>query len=133
MDTNKMIWGLPRNAQGGLRYSVLAQAAAITVATIGAAHAQQAASTGSVVKQDVIVVTGIRKGIEDAISVKKGADGIVESVSAEDIGKLPDSSIAESIARQTANRNFRCTAVHDCRVDRPPAWRGRTARERPCI
>lgn len=46
-----------------------------------------------------VVVTGIRRGIEGAISVKKNADAIVEAVSAEDIGKLPDSSIAESIAR----------------------------------
>ncbi|MFY7915506.1 MAG: TonB-dependent receptor, partial [Rubrivivax sp.] len=48
---------------------------------------------------DTVTVTGIRKGIEDAISVKKNADSIVESISAEDIGKLPDVSIAESIAR----------------------------------
>ncbi len=50
-------------------------------------------------KTEEIVVTGIRKGIEDAISVKQGSSSIVESVSAEDIGKLPDVSIAESIAR----------------------------------
>lgn len=48
---------------------------------------------------DTVVVTGIRKGIEDAISVKKNSDSIVEAISAEDIGKLPDNSIAESIAR----------------------------------
>ena len=47
----------------------------------------------------VVEVTGIRRGIENAINVKKGSDSIVEAVSAEDIGKLPDSSIAESIAR----------------------------------
>jgi iron complex outermembrane recepter protein len=46
-----------------------------------------------------ITVTGIRRGIENAINVKKGNDSIVEALSAEDIGKLPDSSIAESIAR----------------------------------
>ncbi|OGB00822.1 MAG: hypothetical protein A3E25_10130 [Burkholderiales bacterium RIFCSPHIGHO2_12_FULL_69_20] len=46
-----------------------------------------------------VVVTGIRRGIESAISVKKNADSIVEAISAEDIGKLPDTSIAESIAR----------------------------------
>lgn len=48
---------------------------------------------------NTVTVTGIRKGIEDAISVKKNADAIVESISAEDIGKLPDNSIAESISR----------------------------------
>lgn len=46
-----------------------------------------------------VTVVGIRKGIEDAISVKKNSGSIVEAISAEDIGKLPDSSIAESIAR----------------------------------
>src|SRR4029079_3725923 len=46
-----------------------------------------------------VVVTGIRHGIEDAIEIKKGNDSIVEAVSAEDIGKLPDTSIAESISR----------------------------------
>ena len=48
---------------------------------------------------ETVTVTGIRKGIEDAISVKKNSDSIVEAISAEDIGKLPDNSIAESIAR----------------------------------
>ncbi len=59
-------------------------------------YAQQAAEAQKV---ETVTVTGIRKGIEDAISVKKNSDNIVESISAEDIGKLPDNSIAESIAR----------------------------------
>ena len=46
-----------------------------------------------------VTVSGIRRGIEAAISVKKNSTSIVEAISAEDIGKLPDSSIAESIAR----------------------------------
>jgi iron complex outermembrane receptor protein len=46
-----------------------------------------------------INVTGIRRGIEASINVKKDAVGIVEAISAEDIGKLPDISIADSIAR----------------------------------
>ncbi len=46
-----------------------------------------------------VVVRGIRKGIQDAITAKKKSSQIVEAVSAEDIGKLPDNSIAESIAR----------------------------------
>ena len=48
---------------------------------------------------DTVVVTGIRGGIERAIDTKKNATSIVEAVSSEDIGKLPDISIAESIAR----------------------------------
>jgi iron complex outermembrane receptor protein len=56
------------------------------------------ASNGNVGVQTV-KVTGIRRGIEAAISVKKNSDSIVEAISAEDIGKLPDQSIAESISR----------------------------------
>ncbi|WP_310386710.1 TonB-dependent receptor [Roseateles sp.] len=48
---------------------------------------------------ETVTVTGIRRGIEAAISIKKNSDNIVEAVSAEDIGKLPDNSIAESISR----------------------------------
>lgn len=48
---------------------------------------------------DTIVVTGFRRALENAINQKKNAEQIVESVSAEDIGKLPDASIGESIAR----------------------------------
>ena len=48
---------------------------------------------------DRVTVTGIRAGIEGAISVKRDSTSIVEAISAEDIGKLPDVSIAESIGR----------------------------------
>ncbi|MDP9123978.1 MAG: TonB-dependent receptor [Pseudomonadota bacterium] len=77
--------------------SVHAQAAAAPATPASAAAAPAAAASAPV--DQSVVVYGIRKGIEDAISVKKNSDNIVEAISAEDIGKLPDSSIAESIAR----------------------------------
>lgn len=46
-----------------------------------------------------IVVKGFRSSIENSIAAKKGSSSIVEAISAEDIGKLPDVSIAESLAR----------------------------------
>ena len=57
---------------------------------------QQAADA---VALDTVVVTGIRRGIESAISVKRDSTSIVEVISAEDIGKLPDVTIGESISR----------------------------------
>jgi iron complex outermembrane receptor protein len=72
-------------------------AASGTVFAQGAAAAPQPAASAPVVGQSVTVV-GIRKGIEAAISVKKNSDQIVEAISAEDIGKLPDTTIAESLA-----------------------------------
>jgi iron complex outermembrane receptor protein len=62
----------------------------------GVALAQQAPAAG---EPQTVTITGIRRGIESAISVKKNADGVVEAISAEDIGKLPDTTIAESLAR----------------------------------
>ncbi len=46
-----------------------------------------------------IVVTGFRASLMSAINKKKTSEQVVESISAEDIGKLPDASIGESIAR----------------------------------
>lgn len=46
-----------------------------------------------------IVVSGYRQSLENAIALKRESSQIVEAVSAEDIGKLPDNSIAEAIAR----------------------------------
>src|SRR5690348_2232015 len=62
----------------------------------GAAMAQDSTQDGA---PSQVVVTGIRGSIESSIAIKKDADNIVEAITAEDIGKLPDTSIAESIAR----------------------------------
>ncbi|WP_018995600.1 TonB-dependent receptor [Hirschia maritima] len=48
---------------------------------------------------DVITVTGIKSSIANALATKKQSNSIVEAISAEDIGKLPDLSIADSLAR----------------------------------
>jgi iron complex outermembrane recepter protein len=62
------------------------------------AYSQQQAESTSGAEQTV-TVTGVRAAIESAINVKHSSDNIVEAISAEDIGKLPDTSIAESISR----------------------------------
>lgn len=58
-----------------------------------------APSTDDALTLDKVTVTGIRAAIESSISVKRESTSIVEAISAEDIGKLPDVSIAESLAR----------------------------------
>lgn len=62
-----------------------------------AAQAAEAAAEESDV--EVISVTGIRGSLIKSQAIKMSSSSIVESISAEDIGKLPDSSIAESLAR----------------------------------
>ncbi|WP_420138390.1 TonB-dependent receptor [Sphingomonas sp.] len=46
-----------------------------------------------------IVVTGIRAGLDRARDIKRNSTQIVDSIVAEDIGKLPDRNIAESLGR----------------------------------
>ncbi|MDG5487797.1 TonB-dependent receptor [Sphingomonas sp. BGYR3] len=46
-----------------------------------------------------IVVTGYRQSLRTAINEKRNADRVQEVLAAEDIGKLPEASIAESLAR----------------------------------
>jgi TonB-dependent receptor len=46
-----------------------------------------------------IVVTGIRASQARAIEVKRNADSVVEAISAQDIGKLPDVTISDSLQR----------------------------------
>jgi TonB-dependent receptor len=86
-----------RAPRGALQTTPIAAAVAALLCSATLAQAQQAATPPTAT--ETVVITGIRRGIESAISVKKNADSIVEAISAEDIGKLPDSSIAESIAR----------------------------------
>ena len=85
----------PRAAfvSGHLLLKASASAIALTVASAAFAQAAPGAA------DEDIVVTGFRASIANAIAEKKSSDMIVESISAEDIGKLPDTSIAESISR----------------------------------
>ncbi|NIJ91950.1 TonB-dependent receptor [Xanthomonas campestris] len=77
-------------------------AAAQSAAPAQATDTEQTASentAGAVTELDKVQVTGLRRAIEGAISVKRDSTSIVEAISAEDIGRLPDVSIAESLAR----------------------------------
>ena len=73
--------------------------AAAVAAVLGTSTNGVFAQAASEEPMEEVVVSGIRYGIESSIAVKKNSESIVESVTAEDIGKLPDTSIAESIAR----------------------------------
>ena len=46
-----------------------------------------------------IVTTGIKSSLKDAIDIKRKNVGVVDAISAEDIGKFPDGNLAESLAR----------------------------------
>lgn len=86
---------LRTNFAGGLGVSAIAIAIS-TIAVPTAAFAQEAAAEAAT---DQIVITGFRASLQSATAIKKKTETVVESVNAEDIGKLPDNSIGESIAR----------------------------------
>lgn len=46
-----------------------------------------------------VTVTGIRASVAQAMDIKRNAIGVVDAISAEDIGKMPDSNLAESLQR----------------------------------
>ena len=71
--------------------------ALLFAATGAAAQSQAPASSSSSLEE--IVVTGIRHSQITALKLKRVNEDIVEAISAEDIGKLPDDGIADSIAR----------------------------------
>ncbi len=48
-----------------------------------------------------VIVTGIRASLERSMDIKREAKGVVDAISAEDIGKFPDSNLAESLQRIT--------------------------------
>lgn len=50
---------------------------------------------------DTVVVTGIRSQLEQSIQRKRNASAIVDSITAEDVGKFPTENVAESLQRVT--------------------------------
>jgi iron complex outermembrane receptor protein len=72
-------------------------AMASTIGMIAGSHAVYAQQASA--EAEEIVVTGFKASLEKSAQLKKASESIVEAVSAEDIGKLPDKSIAESLMR----------------------------------
>ncbi|MCI4588925.1 TonB-dependent receptor [Sphingobium sp. BYY-5] len=61
------------------------------------AHAQASDADGG--DQSAIIVTGARQAQRDAIAEKMAADNTVETLRANDVGKLPDQNVAEAVKR----------------------------------
>ncbi|HEY7643242.1 MAG TPA: TonB-dependent receptor plug domain-containing protein, partial [Steroidobacteraceae bacterium] len=84
-----------------VRRSAVLSAAISSCLAMGAHAAQpssQAASTSTEPLEEV-VVTGFRASLADALQNKRESNQIIESVTAEDIGKFPDQNVAESLQR----------------------------------
>lgn len=79
-------------------------AAMASAALVAPAFAQDAAAPPAPAAKagqadTVVVVTGQRAALKSAIAIKKNAEVILDSVSADDAGKLPDNSVTEVLQR----------------------------------
>jgi iron complex outermembrane receptor protein len=89
----------------GTAASSLLAAAAVQGQTSGPQPAQGGANGGTSVAEppelQEVVVSGVRRSLENAINTKREADVVVDAISAEDVGKFPTENIAESLQRVT--------------------------------
>jgi iron complex outermembrane receptor protein len=77
-------------------------AAAVTLALSGqtaAVLAAQSTSAGSNQQIEEVVVTGIRGSLRESLETKRESVGVVDAISAEDVGKFPDKNLAEALQR----------------------------------
>jgi TonB-dependent receptor len=91
------------------RLLLTASSAALAFGALSAAHAQTASTSGAAPQEAVeeVVVTGIRQSLQSAVQVKKNTMEVVDSIRAEDIGKLPDPNVAETLTRIPGIQGYR--------------------------
>ncbi|MES2136562.1 MAG: TonB-dependent receptor [Pseudomonadota bacterium] len=77
----------------------LAQQAATTAGDTQNAQPSPLDQTTAPAGKNSIVITGIRASLRSARDIKKNSDQIVDSISASDIGALPDKSVSEALQR----------------------------------
>ena len=104
---------------GDPRIHVLAagvSAVALLMAAPALAQNAAAADTSAAAKPDdstVVVVTGIRNSYKSAANIKRRSDTIVDAITADDIGALPDKNITETLQRVPGIQVNRFQAVND--------------------
>ena len=78
----------------------LAVSMALGAVTAIPAVAQESESANDQIMEEV-VVTGIRSSLKRAMDTKRDATGVVDAITAEDIGDFPDTNLAEALQRIT--------------------------------
>lgn len=81
--------------------------AVLTALAASGAYAQDVPATGSAASGDVVVVTGMRASARSNVSLKRNASEVVDSITAEDIGKLPDNNVSETLTRIPGVQGYR--------------------------
>lgn len=101
-----------------IKFLALISASGLSLTAACMAHAQttSAAQNDSAGTLEEIVVVGQRKAIQNAQETKRNAEEIVDSISAVDIGALPDRSVTEALQRVPGVSIGRTNEVRD--IDR---------------
>ncbi|MEM5518123.1 TonB-dependent receptor [Henriciella sp. AS95] len=71
----------------------------LSAAALAGVAVAQDSSDEDEARQDTVVVTGIRQSLKDSMDYKRDAQGVVDAINAEDIGKFPSTNLAESLQR----------------------------------
>ncbi len=77
--------------------TILASMLAVMFGSVQAAEETAENTTEGEVER--IVINGYAKSLQRSMSIKKDSSGVVDAISAEDIGKFPDENVAESLQR----------------------------------
>lgn len=80
-------------------FRLMMGAAAVGILAGGATAQEQEAPDESEARQETVVVTGFRQSLQQSLAVKRSETGIVDAISAEDIGDFPDLNLAEALQR----------------------------------
>lgn len=78
---------------------LLTSALLLAIASPAMAQVAEPVTSSEATELDAVVVTGIRGSLESSMNLKRDARGIVDGIIAEDIGKFPDTNLAESLQR----------------------------------
>lgn len=86
-----------------MKKRLLLCASVIGIMCHGQALAQSAAEPAqdSAGAEGDIIVTGIRGSLEQAAEIKRDASQVLDVITSEDVGKLPDANVAEALQRVT--------------------------------
>jgi len=89
----------PQLALSQLQMKPLAIVVAMCCSGAAMAAAPAAADANSNDGVEEIVVTGLRQSLITSESIKRGTAGVVDAITSEDIGKFPDTNLAEAVQR----------------------------------
>ena len=85
-----------KHTKAPFRLSILAICTSTLFSTPTTSYAQEVDAKDDI---ETIEVRGIRRSLEASMNTKRFADGVVDAITAEDIGKFPDKNIGDALQR----------------------------------